>query len=184
VDPQAPPRDPRPLPGEPLALDLLNTVRRDAGGVHDLLDEPDGLRRWLAVHDLPAEPSEGTRAALRAAREAIRAHVAAPDGPGTRDGVNAVLARGVLRRVLTATGPEDHLVVDRPEDLPAWRAADDYVRLRAAGPDRIRRCDHPECVLHFYDTSARNTRRWCSMAGCGNRSKAARHYRRSRGGGG
>lgn len=44
------------------------------------------------------------------------------------------------------------------------------------GPDRIRRCAHPDCVLFFYDTSKNGTRRWHSMATCGNRTKAARHY--------
>jgi predicted RNA-binding Zn ribbon-like protein len=33
-------------------------------------------------------------------------------------------------------------------------------------------------VLFFYDTSKNGTRRWHSMATCGNRTKAARHYAR------
>jgi hypothetical protein len=39
--------DPRPLIGEPLSLDLLNTRWIDADGPRDLLDEPAGLARWL-----------------------------------------------------------------------------------------------------------------------------------------
>ena len=42
----------------------------------------------------------------------------------------------------------------------------------------IRRCENPACVLHFYDTSKNHRRRWCSMEICGNRMKAAAHYRR------
>ncbi|WP_433023369.1 CGNR zinc finger domain-containing protein [Kribbella sp. CA-294648] len=34
--------------------------------------------------------------------------------------------------------------------------------------------------MHFYDSSRKANRRWCSMAGCGNRAKAARHYARSK----
>jgi predicted RNA-binding Zn ribbon-like protein len=34
-------------------------------------------------------------------------------------------------------------------------------------------------VLYFFDPTGR--RRWCSMAGCGNRAKAKRHYARSAG---
>jgi predicted RNA-binding Zn ribbon-like protein len=34
--------------------------------------------------------------------------------------------------------------------------------------------------LYFYDTSPKRSRRWCSMATCGNRAKAARHYARSK----
>jgi predicted RNA-binding Zn ribbon-like protein len=33
-------------------------------------------------------------------------------------------------------------------------------------------------VLWFYDTTRNGTRRWCSMAICGNRAKAHRHYDR------
>jgi predicted RNA-binding Zn ribbon-like protein len=47
-------------------------------------------------------------------------------------------------------------------------------------PDRIRRRQHPACVLWFCDTARNGTRRWCSMATCGNRAKAYRHYGRAR----
>jgi predicted RNA-binding Zn ribbon-like protein len=46
--------------------------------------------------------------------------------------------------------------------------------------DRIRACAGHDCVLHFYDASRAGRRQWCSMAGCGNRAKARRHYERSR----
>lgn len=59
---------------------------------------------------------------------------------------------------------------------PAWLAADNLLSLLATAPDRIRQCAHPDCVLFFYDTSKNGTRRWHSMATCGNRTKAARHY--------
>ncbi len=41
-----------------------------------------------------------------------------------------------------------------------------------------RKCDNPSCVLHFHDTTKNHTRRWCSMETCGNRIKAAAHYKR------
>jgi len=44
----------------------------------------------------------------------------------------------------------------------------------------IRKCEGPTCILYFYDTSKSHRRRWCSMAGCGNRHKAAAHFRRTR----
>jgi len=43
---------------------------------------------------------------------------------------------------------------------------------------RLRRCAREGCVLLFFDTSKNGTRRWCDMAVCGNRVKAASHYRR------
>lgn len=44
----------------------------------------------------------------------------------------------------------------------------------------IHRCENPNCILYFYDTTKNHTRRWCSMSGCGNRAKAAAHYQRKR----
>lgn len=43
---------------------------------------------------------------------------------------------------------------------------------------RVRRCSGQSCVLWFHDTSKNNARRWCSMEGCGNRSKVSTHYHR------
>lgn len=44
----------------------------------------------------------------------------------------------------------------------------------------IKKCENPACVLYFYDVSKNHARRWCSMNICGNRMKAAAHYRRHR----
>jgi len=40
---------------------------------------------------------------------------------------------------------------------------------------RIKQCEGLECSLLFLDTSRAGTRRWCSMAVCGNRAKQAAH---------
>ncbi|MEU1163642.1 CGNR zinc finger domain-containing protein [Streptomyces sp. NPDC005921] len=47
-------------------------------------------------------------------------------------------------------------------------------------PGRLRPCANPECRLFLLDRSKGNSARWCSMAVCGNRMKARRHYRRTR----
>lgn len=57
----------------------------------------------------------------------------------------------------------------------AWLIAEGNLSL-------LRRCENPRCVLYFYDTTRNGRRRWCSMAGCGSRAKAAAYYRRQRGG--
>lgn len=46
--------------------------------------------------------------------------------------------------------------------------------------DRIRECEHQECILYFVDTSKSGKRRWCSMELCGNRQKAAEFYARKK----
>jgi predicted RNA-binding Zn ribbon-like protein len=49
--------------------------------------------------------------------------------------------------------------------------ARDAVTLLTAGDDRMRRCDAEDCRMVFHDESRTGTRRWCSMARCGNRAK-------------
>jgi predicted RNA-binding Zn ribbon-like protein len=46
---------------------------------------------------------------------------------------------------------------------------------------RVRECDGERCTWLFLDHSRGRSRRWCSMASCGNRAKARRHYARARG---
>ena len=41
--------------------------------------------------------------------------------------------------------------------------------------DRVRRCADPRCGRVFQDETKNGRRRWCDMATCGNRAKAARH---------
>ncbi|MFH8368903.1 CGNR zinc finger domain-containing protein [Streptomyces sp. NPDC018031] len=188
-----PPAGPRPLLGEPVSLDLLNTWWVVQGSRQDLLTSVEGLHIWLADNDLghllpaageaPAAGAPDPSATLRAllgARDAIAAAVRAPGSPDAVRRMDAVLRHGRIRPVLTAEGPDESVEFDDPVWGPAWTAAYDYLRLLRTAPDRIRACQHPDCVLHFFDTSRNGTRRWCSMAGCGNRAKASRHYARSR----
>lgn len=174
-------RDPRPLTGEPLALDLLNTRWNEEGATRDLLAGTDGLALWLAGNGLG-----GTHAAdeqvlqhLRQAREALRTAVEGSLEEGAPL-VDAVLAHGRVRVRLTAQGAAEEPQFPDPSWGPAWLAARNYLDLLTRAPGRIRTCAGPACVLHFFDTSRNGTRRWCSMAACGNRAKASRHYARSK----
>lgn len=185
--PPTPGADPRPLTDEPLGIDLLNTRWIDAAGYHDLLDSLDGLATWLAaplvrqaLGDLPATADHDTLERLLQARTALDKAVVNPQNPDTDavEALNTVLAHGRRGHLLRSDGPDTFVEVRTPSWLPAWRAAEDYLRLLAERPERIRPCSNPECVLHFYDVSKNGTRRWCSMAGCGNRVKSQRHYAR------
>lgn len=167
-------RDPRPHIGEPLALDLLNTRWMSADGPQDLLADVEGLQCWLLTNGLDdrCDADEKTREALVSAREAVLQALQS----GSVDGVNEVLEHGRIRRTLTASGPAQAAEVSQPEWLAGWLAADDLLRLLGESPERIKQCAHPHCILWFHDTSKNGARRWHSMATCGNRAKAARHY--------
>jgi predicted RNA-binding Zn ribbon-like protein len=181
--------DPRPLIGEPLAVDLLNTRWIDAAGLHDLLDSLDGLAIWLAspvvaaaLDDHRVAADGPTLANLLGARAALDALVdVTPPSDRARGALNEVLAHGRLRRTLSPEGPRTVTEIDDPSWAPAWAAAAGYLNLLDDRPERLRPCANPACVLHFYDVSKNGTRRWCSMAGCGNRAKASRHYARQSG---
>jgi predicted RNA-binding Zn ribbon-like protein len=43
---------------------------------------------------------------------------------------------------------------------------------------RLRKCE--SCVVHFFDTSKKGSRRWCSMNICGNKLKVAAYQQRKR----
>ncbi|MET9905062.1 CGNR zinc finger domain-containing protein [Streptomyces sp. NPDC006446] len=194
--------DPRPLTGEPVSLDLLNTRWNHEGVVRDLLTGTEGLAVWLAGNGLDFPADDTVLRHTLEARDALRAVIDAPRGPGDGQGgtesdgdpagigprlpaqaaarVDALLAHGRVRLTLTARGPGETPEFDDPSWGPAWLAARNYLELLDTAPDRIRRCAHDACILHFFDTSRNGTRRWCSMAACGNRAKASRHYARTK----
>ncbi|WP_228120949.1 CGNR zinc finger domain-containing protein [Streptomyces fagopyri] len=179
--------DPRPLTGEPLALDLLNTRWISEGVPQDLLTDTGGLAVWLAANGLALPADETVLRHTLQARDALHAVVDATSREKT-DGapltgterIEAVLAHGRIRLTLTPQGPGERTEFEDPAWGPGWLAARNYLELLGTSPDRIRHCAHESCVLHFLDTSRNGTRRWCSMASCGNRAKASRHYARTK----
>jgi len=177
----ATPPDPRPHLGEPLALDLLNTEWVDEGRPVDFFDDLRGVQTWLATNGLTARPTGALRDHLLEARAAVRGVATDQDDARARHRLNQVLSHGHVQLQLGDGGEIARTVeADDPAWYPAVAAAVDLLDLLKARPDRIRRCDHPRCVLWFLDTSRNGTRRWHSMATCGNRAKAQRHYSRTR----
>ncbi|MEV6109707.1 CGNR zinc finger domain-containing protein [Streptomyces sp. NPDC051940] len=179
--------DPRPLTDEPLAIDLLNTRWMRDGEVQDLLTSPTGLAAWLAspgvasqLAGLSVRADAATLDAVLQVRAALYRLVDHPEDTGGRSALNKVLAHGHVRHELGPDAPVTRVETDDPVWLPAWTAAESYLRLLDDRPERIRACSGPTCILHFYDTSKNGTRRWCSMAACGNRAKARSHYARSK----
>lgn len=56
-----------------------------------------------------------------------------------------------------------------------WSAAD---LLASDQLHQVKICEGDDCGWLFLDTSRNQSRRWCSMADCGNRAKANRYYKR------
>ncbi|MFE0150843.1 CGNR zinc finger domain-containing protein [Nonomuraea sp. NPDC059007] len=161
----------RPLRGEPVGLDLVDTTWVWQGELLDQFDTAEGVEAWLADHGLPG--GSGARERLVEARAAMRD---ALEGRG-HGRLNAVLAHGSLRPQVGAGGPYEMVVVDEPEWHAAWVAAADLVRVMGG---RVKHCANPRCVLWFLDVSKNGSRRWCSMDVCGNRAKVGRFNERKR----
>lgn len=174
------------IAGDP-ALDFLNTeVVRD-GAPADLLGDAGALERWLQDAGLGrARVTAATLAHAKRLRAAVREVAGAlADGKTPRRAAAAVIDEELRRGQgsLTLRGRERGFEVafePREEDARFLLARAAATFLASADPSRIRRCGGTHCVLFFYDATRSATRRWCSMAGCGNRMKAALHYQRTK----
>ncbi len=159
-----------PTTDEDLLLALLNTTPVIDGTPRDELSGPE----WLAAHGGPDTVAEWQ--ALRDVRPVLQDLVR---GKGDMAALGRFL-EGLRRRpVLGADGLD--WVLDLPADRSAAaRAVLAWDALRVTAPGRLRPCANTECRLFLVDRSKSNSARWCSMAICGNRMKARRHYERSR----
>jgi predicted RNA-binding Zn ribbon-like protein len=166
----------RPLSGEPLALDLVNTVWSHDGLRRDALAEHSGREQWLRENGLTGPATPAARGALLQARDAIREALERP-GPAALAALDGILDRGRLRVWASKPAARDELEIEAEWRVP-WLAVQSLLQLLDDRADRLRKCANPDCVLWFLDTTRSGTRRWCSMSACGNRLKARRHYRR------
>jgi predicted RNA-binding Zn ribbon-like protein len=123
----------------------------------------------------------GVRDALREVAEAI-ADKRAPKTSALTTVNRALHARQVIELIPAPDGVSvDHRHVGDPIDDALARLAEPLVtELTAGHPERIRVCASDTCQWVFYDASRTSRRRWCDMATCGNRAKAARHRARAR----
>jgi predicted RNA-binding Zn ribbon-like protein len=179
---------PGPLRGQPLPIELHNTLYASGGEPRDGLHDGAGLRAWLEAlaGELPgaAGAVDTTRIAefralRRAVRDALQARLAgAPIPAAARRCLNAASAASPRSKRLAADGSaaiRHH--ADDPTTIALAAIAAATIEL-AGGPRAgdLRVCGAPGCVLMFLKDHPR--RAWCSD-GCGNRARQARHYART-----
>jgi predicted RNA-binding Zn ribbon-like protein len=157
---------------EDVLLDLLNSTPVVDGVRQDRLADPDEARDWLREHD--GTGSAGERQAVRDVRAALQAIVRGERTAETLapylDGVSYVPEPSARGLDWTLKTPRERALAVRA--VLAWSELEDTGRLRP--------CANDECRLFLLDRSKANNARWCSMATCGNRMKARRHYQRAR----
>ncbi|MGS2585913.1 CGNR zinc finger domain-containing protein [Streptomyces hebeiensis] len=155
-------------------LDLLNSRPLVNGEEQDALGDPAGGIRWAREHG--GEGSLAELALLRDTRDILRDVVRGESSPTALspllEGVHQIpeITSDGLQWTVKAP-PHARLAV---EVILAWAATEKHT------PGRLRPCANDECQLFLLDRSRANRARWCSMAVCGNREKARRHYERTR----
>ena len=191
---QAAPSDSYPTLGEPLAIELANTLFTDGGRPLDALTTPAALARWLEANaeridaPLPRRRSAGDLERARELRAIIRALLAAAvDGDpapaaavGRLNRVAALVPFAARLQWRAGEPPKAHLSLsgaDRLDALLALLAQSAIDVLGGTGAGRLRRCEAPGCISYYLKDHPR--RAWCSPT-CGNRVRVARHYQRTR----
>jgi predicted RNA-binding Zn ribbon-like protein len=182
-------------------LDLLNTKPVLADGPTELLADVRALERWLIASGTVSSVRD--KAAVRGWRSSAEAEAFLKQLIEFRERL-----RDAVLRIESGMLPSDAFVSEvnnllfqypqptslrkrngklvretlvefhKPADLwaPIVDATADL--LVEVETSRIRKCK--SCVVHFFDTSKKGSRRWCSMNICGNKLKVAAYQQRKR----
>lgn len=187
--------------GEPLPVELMNTIRGGRGDLRDALDSDESVYEWLmamadrilaesGAHTIAFSQEDARLVArdLRALRDALRslaAEITEDPRPATSRMTHTqavatinVLADARAELVWPADGEPIRAAAVRGSQarlavgLIARQAIDFF-----GGPPRhqLRACLAPRCVLYFVKEHPR--REWCTPK-CGNRARVKRHYDR------
>ena len=181
-----------PMLGDHLAMDLLNTEARDDGKAIEFWNSDEDVLQWLARYDIvPASEGKAFAPAelltqAKALRTLARKLITELKEEKTPD-INE------LNQYLHAFHSVPHLKIDAEGKLALNRISRGEMIGSLLGPVAeavaqllvegnfalVKQCEHPDCILWFYDRTKAHKRRWCSMALCGNRHKAAQFRKRS-----
>jgi predicted RNA-binding Zn ribbon-like protein len=178
-----------------LALDFVNTVayRFHPQKMKDHLENAEDVRHWVDQASVPerdkikwSSMNGRTVRRIRDVREQLFEifHAIAQCHP---------IPQGSLQQVSNALSDcraQQYLAARRSTVSWTWRpmtssalvllnpilsAATDLLTSNSLG--LVRQCADEHCGWLFLDRSNARKRRWCTMADCGNRNKARKHYR-------
>jgi len=198
-------RPPAIFVGDATGLDFLNSVATPVDTAIDWIDDGEGLLNWLeqarlvpadALRNLRAQALPGeldkVAAQARSLREWFRGFVRRHKGrPLTGkalaelEPLNRLLGRDESFTRIVA-GPKGGKQLEL-QTARRWRTPEallfpigDALAQFVCTEDfsSVKGCEGPACTLLFADHTRGRTRRWCSMALCGNRAKQAAHRHR------
>ncbi|MFJ3368354.1 CGNR zinc finger domain-containing protein [Pseudomonas sp. NPDC086251] len=201
------PRGPALFVADAAALDFLNSIATPIDEPVDWIDDGAGWLEWLKqagwVEDAVLErlqaqamPGEMERVAAqaRSLREWFRGFVLKYKGKPLQasvlkelEALNRLLERDEKYTQIALQDGEtpklawtlqrrwrspDSLLLPLGEVLAQFVSDEDFSNVKC--------CEGPSCTLMFVDHTRGRKRRWCSMAVCGNRAKAAAHRERQK----
>ena len=184
-----------------LILDFLNTKPVLDDRPTELLPDVHALEKWLIASGIANSPK--IRSHLRSWRGSHEANAFFKELIAFRERL-----RNAVQRIESGSLPSDSFLSEvnsllllhplptslkrrdgkifmemlfeptKPSDFwrPIIAATADL--LSETESSRLRQCE--TCVVHFFDTSKKGSRRWCSMNICGNKVKVAAYRQRKR----
>ncbi|WP_417663569.1 CGNR zinc finger domain-containing protein [Pseudomonas sp.] len=189
------------------ALDFLNSIATPVDEEIDWLADAHGLLDWLGqtgwvkqdtlkhiAEDAMHAELEVVAAQTRALRDWFRSFVLKHQGkPLSAEAMDELTT---LNRLLDRDEKFTQITVSEQnptqlnlQQIRRWRAPDSLLMPIAEVLARficeedfsdIKSCEGARCTLMFVDHTRGKKRRWCSMAVCGNRAKAAAHRDRKK----
>jgi predicted RNA-binding Zn ribbon-like protein len=182
------------------ALDFLNSIASPQGEPIDWLGDGEMLLNWLVLSGLlnleiaqkfhHADEIDTVARSTRELREWWRDFVTrhfnrslVPEDLKDLEKLNALLAQDSTYDRIEVGATVGFLRTRQRH----WKTPDQLLQVFASAIadclcqvdfSLVRKCENPECTLIFHDTTKSHRRRWCSMAVCGNRAKAAAHRAR------
>lgn len=173
-----------------VALDLVDTKLLAVDPPVDLIETPEQLATWWGLQGvrLPAGPVPDGAAVRRlrtAVRDLLDSHLEGRmPSPTSLEDLNAAAAGAPqsLRIVATEDGlqaePRWHPEYGGNAALALMARETIELMTDAAQLETLRRCANPNCSMLFLAEHKR--RQWCVGSRCGNRTRVARHYEKTK----
>ena len=191
---------------EQTCLDFLNTVCAPAGSTIEWIENGEELVAWMETAQLIL-PTDGkwfrekfsqrqldqVASEAKKLRENFRIFIQSHAGKTLSKSalsklapINDLLSRDHQYSQVVHDAETGELCLkhsrrfSKPKDLLTVLAVGIAECVTKVDFSRVRNCENPPCTLWFLDVSKNGRRRWCSMAVCGNRAKAALHRARKK----
>lgn len=157
-----------------MLLELLNSTPVEGGVQFDGLRDDEEAAAW--TKERGGAGVLGEVVTVRRCRDVLQSVVRGDE----KSRMLATFLRGAAMIPSMESGALVWRLQAPKDDVFAARAVLAWNALEQNQPGRLRSCGNPECSLFLIDRSHGNRAQWCSMAVCGNRMKARRHYQRKR----